>query len=239
MSTFNIAIGLNRLPLENYLYYYRRAVFFLKIPHIHFGCNCQLPIALTCPVLSCPVLFFQPVNCHTQRKEAQRDKAQLNSTMIMITQPSTRCCSKFVWKIAVVLCQISTLSSGFLTTSPVPAYRQQTAIPPVRQPNDCGMALDVRNHNSWCRHRLYTTTPLLMTTKEGMWPLRLLKRKKTSSRISPARTSSYLATMDKRRGYRRKSLGGIAQLVNNTDVVMTPPEVATAIVGMFSSQAFK
>lgn len=170
--------------------------------------------------------------------------------------------SASLWTIALLLCRLCILSSGFLGGSPNPIrrHRQSTSTrtpPSLDLPQDCGLlALDTRTplgfscrygysttRNSQHRHRRLSTLPPLQATgdpsSKRSFPKTfrnlLLRRPKPT-----ARTSSYLVTMDKRRGYHRKTLGGLAQVVNNTDVnIMSPPEVASAIVGIFSSEAFK
>ena len=164
-----------------------------------------------------------------------------------------------VWVMALLLCWLCILSSGFLGESPLPiSHRLSSSMKNPschEQPPDCGLLLarDSRTPLSFsCRRCLSILPPLLLAaaggdpTKNSVPPKtfpktfgNLLRRKKKMKQPS-TRTSSYLITMDKRRGYHRKTLGGLAQVVNNTDVnIMSPPEVASAIVGRFSSEAFK
>jgi len=83
--------------------------------------------------------------------------------------------------------------------------------------------------------------PPLCAEKKGFSLANIFRRSKTPDRkYTSTRTSPYLISMDKQRGYHRKTLGGVAQIVNNTEVnFMSPPQLAGAIVGKLSSKAFK
>lgn len=77
--------------------------------------------------------------------------------------------------------------------------------------------------------------------KEGLWKnvKQLFKPDPDSHKYE--RTSPYLKTLDKRRGYHRDSLGGRIKRgkgVNGAESSVSPEKVAEATLGKFASQAF-
>lgn len=90
-------------------------------------------------------------------------------------------------------------------------------------------------------HQRLNPLPPLYAENKGFSLANIFRRNKTpDTKYASTRTSPYLISMDKQRGYHRKTLGGVAQIVNNTEVnVMSPPQFAGAIVGKLSSKAFK
>lgn len=129
---------------------------------------------------------------------------------------TNRSCLLF-WILGLMLSGSSRQCTGFIARSPLSVRR---AIP---------------EHFSPCVTRRNTNPH---ERKRDFWRKFFGRDRKKPKRLS--RSSSYLATMDKRRGYHRKSLGGLAQVANNTHIsIMSPERVAGAIVGKISSTAFK
>lgn len=131
--------------------------------------------------------------------------------------------------VGLILC-IPTICSGFLAGAP-PTVRlacKENVSPYGRFGRSSNTrACDRTTLNAQKRRRL------------DFWRRKFWRRGKDADKCS--RTSSYLITLDKRRGYHRKTWGGLAQVANNsTDInVLSPEKVAGAIVGRFSSTAFK
>ena len=123
----------------------------------------------------------------------------------------------------LLLCSLSQLCNGFLVKAPsltVPG--RDSCLAPARFGGRCVLL------------------PLHSEKGSGIWPITFFRRpKKEEDKYTPARSASYLITMDKQRGYHRKAIGPIAKVVNNTEVKFTSSEKVAGALGKLSSKAFK
>ncbi|CAB9507138.1 Electroneutral sodium bicarbonate exchanger 1 [Seminavis robusta] len=133
--------------------------------------------------------------------------------------PGSRPCDSF-WSIGLLLFNLSVVCTGFLVNSPLS--------------HPCLNAFPSQGQTRAASDRRCNLPPLNSKglRKWNLLPGRIFRKR-------PKRTSSYLISLDKQRGYHRKPLGPLAQIVNNTDVNLSPDKVAGALVGKLSSEAFK
>jgi hypothetical protein len=129
-----------------------------------------------------------------------------------------------VWALGLLLflCNLSILCTAFLVRSPsltVPG--RDSCLTPVRKGGRCVLP------------------PLHSKKGSDFWPIQLFRREKKQDDKYASRTSSYLVTMDKQRGYHRKPNGPLAKVVNNTDVKFMSTDKVAGALGKLSSQAFK
>jgi hypothetical protein len=156
---------------------------------------------------------------------------------IHVVQPTTKCsmpsstsythrrrsCNAFgALGLLLLLCNLPILCTAFLVRSPsltVPG--QDSCLSPVKNEGRCVLP------------------PLHSKKGSDFWPIKLFRReKKQDDKYASSRTSSYLVTMDKQRGYHRKPNGPLA-VVNNTDVKFMSADKMAGALGKLSSQAFK
>ena len=150
--------------------------------------------------------------------------------MIPLSKKTQNLSSKscIIWFLGLILCNTSRHCAGFIAERPL---NVRLSCPGHLSTTSIRRKISFEGDNK---------RTILCAQKGVKWDLwaKIFRRERKKKLTS--RTSSYLATLDKRRGYHRKSLGGIAQIVNNTDInVLNPEKVAGAIVGRISSAAFK
>ena len=102
-----------------------------------------------------------------------------------------------------------------------------------RSANPCGLRRSTGFQRSYRK-------PILRAEKEksSLWKKtkRIFTRDPDAHRY--ARTTPYLETLDKRRGYHRDPLGEVIKKNGNGEKPISPERVAEATVGKIASQAF-